>query len=71
MNADRVIKSGVEYFNAGTWAGGTRRQRTILKRGDSVEAARVAVQCSGIPRKADCSNPLTHNSCAAACPVVE
>ena len=37
MNADRVIKSIMEFFNAGTWAGGAWRQRTISKRGDNIE----------------------------------
>ena len=36
MNTDRVIKSNVGLFNAGTWAGGTGRQETISKRGNNI-----------------------------------
>ena len=38
MNTDRVIKSNVGLFNAGTWAGGTGRQETISKRGNNIGA---------------------------------
>ena len=39
MNADRVIKSNAEFFNTGTWAGGTWRRNTVSARGDNVQAA--------------------------------
>ena len=39
MNADRVIKSNAEFFNTGTWAGGTWRRNTVLAREDNVQAA--------------------------------
>ena len=39
MNADRVIKSNAEFFNTGTWAGGTWRRNTVLTCGDNVQAA--------------------------------
>ena len=38
MNADRVIKSNAEFFNTGTWAGGTWRRNTILARGDKADS---------------------------------
>ena len=39
MNADRVIKSNTEFFNTGTWAGGTWRRNIVWARGDNVQAA--------------------------------
>ena len=39
MNANGVIKSNTQFFNTGTWAAGSWRRKTILKRGDNVEAA--------------------------------
>ena len=47
MNADRVIKSNAEFFNTGTWVGGTWRRNTILACEDNVQAA-IRQQFSGV-----------------------
>ena len=39
MNKSRVINSNAEFFNTGTWAGGTWCRKTISARGDDVRAA--------------------------------
>ena len=49
ISTDRVIKSNAEFFNTGTWAGGTWRRKTISKRGDNVEAATGSDSVQGCP----------------------
>ena len=39
MNANRVIKSNVEFFNTGTWAGSIWHRNTISAHGDNILAA--------------------------------
>ncbi len=58
MSADRVVKSKAQFFNTGTWAGGTWRQKTISKRGDNIEAAGGSSSVQGYP--AESGLPQTH-----------
>ena len=58
MNADRVIKSNVELFNTGTWAGSIWRKDTISARVDNVQATTGRRSVQKYP--ADRELPQTH-----------